>query len=260
MTAESMADAALELAAAGWAVFPCREQDTPRAKKPYTEHGFKDATRENTQIVTWWARWPRALIGAAVPDSLLVLDIDPRNGGSVEALTDALGTLPATLTAWSGRGDGGRHLYYMRPGGALSSRLLPPGVDLKVNGYCIMAPSLHPTTGRPYWWERRPIVELPWDACAALRPPARVRRAAIAASTLARARQAAALVRSVQAAHDGRRNDVLYWAACRAFEEAHGEQLVSELERAALDAGLPAAEVARTVKSARDAHASPGGR
>jgi len=76
MTAESMADAALELAAAGWAVFPCREQDTPRAKKPYTEHGFKDATRENTQIVTWWARWPRALIGAAVPDSLLVLDIE----------------------------------------------------------------------------------------------------------------------------------------------------------------------------------------
>jgi Bifunctional DNA primase/polymerase, N-terminal len=126
MTAGSMVDAAIALATAGWAVFPCREQDTPGAKSPYTEHGFKDAPRETAQILAWWCRWPCALIGAPLPDSLLVLDVDPRNGGDMAALTNALGPLPATLTAWSGRGDGGRHLYYMRPDGAVTSRLLPP--------------------------------------------------------------------------------------------------------------------------------------
>jgi hypothetical protein len=43
------------------------------------------------------------MIGARVPDSLLVIDIDPRNGGSLEALTNQVGALPETLTAWSGR-------------------------------------------------------------------------------------------------------------------------------------------------------------
>src|SRR4051794_20001223 len=38
--------AALLLAQRGWAVFPCQETDGPRAKSPYTAHGFKDATRD----------------------------------------------------------------------------------------------------------------------------------------------------------------------------------------------------------------------
>jgi hypothetical protein len=69
------------------------------------------------QIKLWWTKWPNAMIGAAVPESLLVIDIDPRNGGSLQALTDLVGALPETLTAWSGRNDCGHHLYFLRPQG-----------------------------------------------------------------------------------------------------------------------------------------------
>jgi Bifunctional DNA primase/polymerase, N-terminal len=67
------------------------------------------------QIKAWWIRWPNATIGARVPESLLVIDVDPRNGGSLAELESLTGPLPATLTAWSGRDDGGRHLYFRRP-------------------------------------------------------------------------------------------------------------------------------------------------
>jgi hypothetical protein len=112
-------------------------------------------------IKEWWTRWPNAMIGAAVPDSCVVIDIDPRNGGSSEELETLVGPLPDTLTVWSGRNDGGRHLYFRRPAGELTGTRLPRGIDLKVRGYMIMPPSVHPVTGRPYRWERRPVAALP---------------------------------------------------------------------------------------------------
>ena len=151
---------ALDLAAAGWAVFPCKWQGDD-GKAPLTRNGHLEATRDPEQITRWWTRWPLAMIGAPVPISMLVLDIDPRNGGILDALTAAAGPIPPTLTAWSGRNDGGRHLYFLRPAGRLTSTKLPTGVDLKVNGYCIVPPSLHPATFQPYRWDQRPAAELP---------------------------------------------------------------------------------------------------
>ncbi len=90
--------AALELAATAWEVFPCRPNG-PQAKSPLTLHGHHDATMDPDLIKAWWLRWPNAMIGAAVPDTLLVIDIDPRNGGSPGVLTDLVGDLPDTLTA-----------------------------------------------------------------------------------------------------------------------------------------------------------------
>ena len=55
------------------------------------------------------------MIGAAVPTSVLVLDIYLRNGGSYDSLTQRLGDLPTTLTVWSGRDDGDVYLDYRRP-------------------------------------------------------------------------------------------------------------------------------------------------
>jgi len=102
------------------------------------------------KIRDWWRRWPDALIGAVIPPLLMVLDIDPRNGGSLAGLESIVGPLPATFTAWSGRNDGGRHLYFFRPQRQpLVSTRLPNGIDLKTNGYMIMPPSLHPATGQP---------------------------------------------------------------------------------------------------------------
>ena len=42
--------------AAGYRVFPCN----PVSKKPYTPHGFKDATTDEATIRGWWQKWPNA--------------------------------------------------------------------------------------------------------------------------------------------------------------------------------------------------------
>ena len=101
-----MLRAALELVDAGWAVLPLN------GKQPVTAHGHLDATTDPKQVKKWWGEgdWN---IGSPVPENLLVLDIDPRNGGSLEELERRAGvTLPPTLEVISGRRDGGRHLYY----------------------------------------------------------------------------------------------------------------------------------------------------
>ena len=64
-------------------MFPCRWRGE-QAKAPLTVNGHHDASRDPDQITAWWLRWPDAMIGAAVPDPLLVIDIDPRNGGSLK--------------------------------------------------------------------------------------------------------------------------------------------------------------------------------
>lgn len=168
----TMLDAALDLAAQGWAVFPCHWVGS-RAKSPITVHGHHDATRDPDVIRSWWSRWSRAMIGASVPEALVVLDVDPRNGGDLAELGKLAGSIPETLTVWSGRGDGGRHLYFRRPTGPLTSTRLPAGIDLKVAGYCIVPPSIHPATGRAYRWEHRPVVPMPRRLRELLRQPGR---------------------------------------------------------------------------------------
>ena len=115
-----------------------------------------------------------------MPASLLVIDADPRKDPDcLSKLGDAIRQpLPVTLAAWSGRGDGGKHLYYLRPPGPLTGIRLPNGVDLKVDGYCIVPPSLHPDTSQPYRWENHPVVEVPPGLRELLRPPQRLKRPA----------------------------------------------------------------------------------
>ena len=84
---------ALELAAQGWAVFPCKWRGD-NAKAPLTTNGHHDASHDPDQVTAWWRRWPQALIGAPVPESLLVIDVDPRNGGSLAELESLTGPLP----------------------------------------------------------------------------------------------------------------------------------------------------------------------
>jgi hypothetical protein len=239
-------DAALDLAAAAWEVFPCRPTG-PQAKSPLTLHGHHDATMDPDVIKACWLRWPDAMIGAPVPDTLLVIDVDPRNGGSLQELESLTGPLPPTLTVWSGRNDGGRHLYYMRPAGLLTSTRLPQGIDLKANGYCIVPPSIHPSTGQRYRWEEHPVAELPYQLRELLRPapqPVRTYRSGSAGSS-------AALIRTVAAAPERQRNKVLFWASCRAVDNGAIDQIADELVVTAVSNGLPEPEARRTVASAR---------
>jgi hypothetical protein len=251
--AASTAGAALELAEAGWSVLPCREAGL-HPKSPYTKHGFYDASTEPDTIRDWWARWPSALIGAKVPPSLVALDIDPRNGGSYEILVNTLGLLPETLTVWSGRGDGGRHLYFRRPAGRLTSRNLPRGVDLKANGYCIMPPSLHPDSSQPYRWDGFEPMELPPTAAVMLTQAAPRRWS----RPIGWGGDGSHLVRWLDNFPDVGINNALYWAACRAEEDGCLDRIEEDLIFKAVELGESETAARRTVESART-HVSMGG-
>jgi hypothetical protein len=232
---ESLEGAALELAINAWRVIPLD------GKHPCTAHGVLDATDDLAVIQSWWARWPVANIGAAVPLPLIVLDIDPRNGGDVAEL----GELPPTLTVWSGREDGGRHLYFLRPPGALTSTRLPPGIDLKINGYCVMPPSIHPATGCPYRWEERAPAVLPPRVRELLRPIARPPRVARVTGN------GKGLTDFVARQEPGNRNEALFWAACRAAEDGALDALAQKLVAAAVETGYPESAAWATIESAR---------
>jgi len=165
----TVAEAAVELAAHGWAVFPTRDRDKPprpscsecrrepRCRGPQTCghelcHGVLDATTDLDRVVDWFTRFLAANLGARVPTGLVVLDIDPRHGGDdhLAALVAEHGQLPATLSVRTG--SGGWH-HYLRASHAATQGRLPAGVELKTpRGYCIMPPSVHPATGSPYEW------------------------------------------------------------------------------------------------------------
>jgi len=118
-------------------------------------HGVFDATTDLVRIANWWERYAMANIGCRVPEGVIVVDLDPRHGAleHLDRLEAAHGPI-RTRTAWSGRGDGGRHFWFRHPGGQISSSRLPRGWDLKTHGgYVVLPPSIHPDSGQPYRWE-----------------------------------------------------------------------------------------------------------
>ncbi len=249
LTSVRMLDHALRYAARGWAVLPLA------GKTPHNRRGVTDATTDVEIITSWWTRWPDANIGARVPQSCVVLDVDPRNGGSIDMLF--AGFEPTlTLTALSGRRDRGAHLYYRRPEMPLSAARLPTGVDLKINGYMVMPPSVHPDTGLRYGWYDHEVVSLPEHLLALLRVPLRVvrdpRHAPSCRDVVARLDRLLAVLRS---AVEGQRNDRLHWVACRVGEMlANGDlpdavKAAEALTTVALDTGLGHGEIGRAIAS-----------
>jgi hypothetical protein len=145
--------AALAYARRGWHVLPCRTGD----KRPATTHGFKDATTDKATLIRFWSNNPNANVGIATGriSGLVVLDVDPRNGGDsqLQELQRVHGDLPDTLVAATG--GGGSHYFFKAPEGGLASGVLAPGLDLKAEGgYVVAAPSVHPG-GETYRWARR---------------------------------------------------------------------------------------------------------
>ena len=240
----SLLSDALALAAAGWEVLPLA------GKVPLTRHGVHDASSRQEQIERLWRLWPMANIGGAVPPGVVVLDVDPRNGGDEgwSELVDGR-EVPDTLTTLSGRGDGGVHLYFLRPRGELSARGLPPGIDLKAAGYCVLPPSVHPDTGGIYEWRTAPIAPLPTWLREVLRPELPTRSNVGIGRTSGSVKP---LIDFVASQAPGNRNSALYWAVRRAWEQGILDQeLEDALVAAAVGAGEAELAAKRTVASAR---------
>jgi hypothetical protein len=149
--------AALELAALGYFVFPCR----PRGTAPLTPNGFHDATRDERTILHWWDRWPDANIGIACGASeLVVLDIDPRSGADPREVIAELG-LDDFLIVWTGEapepsdkypnslaGIRGAHVYFA--GRLPTCETEIPGLELRGDGSYVLAPPSVHESGVPY--------------------------------------------------------------------------------------------------------------
>lgn len=170
---------ALAYAQRGWAIFPTN----PETKAPLTEHGAHDATTTTAQLEAWWREHPRALIGHRLDGDHVILDVDPRHNGHItwRVLKERLRIQGlVTRVHYSGRNDGGGHIWWQHPGGKLSIKPLDDwahtngigyqlatrwtgGIDLLTSEhrYTILPPSPHPETGTAYYWgeDRGPDVE-----------------------------------------------------------------------------------------------------
>lgn len=225
-TTVNMLETALQYVRQGWSVFPLSGKSPLKGS-----NGFKDASTSTAAVYDWWSDDETYNIGLAIAADIVVIDVDPRNGGLEAAakLQADHGWLPQTKCAVSGRGDGGLHYYYRVPTdtdlvGNLN-RAGYPGIDLKKQGgYVVLPPSVHPETGRSYRWVDADcgIADMPaWLIELAARPPvvtAPVRP--VATGTImdrldmpdTTRWNGDGLVDAVAAAKPGERNNILNWS------------------------------------------------
>lgn len=159
--------AALEYLQRHWSVIPMRGHD----KMPiirWQEFQYRLAT--TSEVEEWFRRWPDGNVGVVTGavSGLVVLDIDPKHDGdeSLARLIREHGPLPHTVEALTG--GGGRHIYFAHPGGILRNKVgLHPGIDIRGDGGCVVAPPSVHASGKAYTWvkgsdpQHTPLAPLP---------------------------------------------------------------------------------------------------
>lgn len=136
----NMLEYALALGKAGWRIVPL-----PPGKKSAPPANWPElATSELAQIEKWWSERPDANIAIVGGNRTMIVDLDLRKPGCVEALA-ALeakhGALPVTLSTRTP--SGGWHRYFAAPDVPNSSSKLGPGIDIKSLGGYVLAPPSH---------------------------------------------------------------------------------------------------------------------
>jgi hypothetical protein len=215
---------------------------TGAGKHPRISRWHERATTDSAQASAWWHEWPEANIGIVLGRraGIVVLDIDPRNGGddTLYGLERAYGALPRTPSAKSG--GGGSHFYFVAP----TVRLGPTigdGLDLLGDGKLVAAPPSVHASGNVYEWDEHPD-----DVELAVLPEWMLR----AATPLKRPRG-----RSLDVIRQGGRNVALTQIAGRMrLVLAQGEAIAPALHainQARCKPPLPAAEVEDIARSAQ---------
>src|ERR1700737_5484775 len=130
---------ALEEADQGRAPFFLPEGKIPQ----WGGHGFYEATINPARIRAMRAEHPEySYLGIATGfgSRLACLDIDPQNGGSVEAAVQAFGPDILTTKTVKTPHEGGRHFYFAPDGPIKTRHGMLPGCDWKADGGYILVP------------------------------------------------------------------------------------------------------------------------
>lgn len=136
---------------AGFELFPlAKGRKIPRDK------GWQTADYAFVDIGRWLRQGGN--VGVRLREVDLVLDIDPRrfalgDDPLLRLSRDIGATLIDAPTVLSGRGDGGRHIYFRKPAGMRIAGKLEgyEGIDVRTKGNLVVAPgSIHPDTGGIY--------------------------------------------------------------------------------------------------------------
>ena len=162
-----------------WKILPChgivggrctctRPHGEPKevGKHPVFNEWNNQSTSDANQISRWWESNPDYNIGVHCQKSgFFVIDIDPRSGGpesfaKFEEIVE--GALPPTIeaitgnyTSANGKALRGRHIFYRcdESEGLIGNlvKMGLKGIDIKHNGYVLIAPSRH-FSGVDYEW------------------------------------------------------------------------------------------------------------
>jgi hypothetical protein len=210
----------------GYAVFPCGKRKVPAIPGP---GGYKHASKDPDEIAQLWRKWPGPLVGVATGavSGISVLDVDQKHHEAWEWWQRNYHRLLPTRTY--GTRSGGLHLYFRHLDGVIcTTGRICKGVDTRGDGgYAVhwfaagfACHDHEPPAPWPPWLLAALLAALktprPVETHHTGPPPAEVAIAGI--------------VRSVATAAEGKRNAVLFWAACRLFErgvhQAEAERLL----------------------------------
>ena len=266
---------ALSAAERGLAVIPLSRTKLPALRSPHRDdpttpprhggcgrfgHGVYDASTDPERIRELFAAAPWATgYGIACglePHHLIGIDLDTKSGTDSSAALRELAlrhlfTIPETVVVLTP--SGGRHLWLSGPPDVVvpnSAGRLAPGIDIRGAGGYLVGPgsrSAHGVYSTAPGTSHLAPAPCPRALLCLLTPPPRTHHPTPSSA----GGHGQGLVQFVAAAHEGQRNTRLFWAACRAYENDIGDELVEPLVSAALQVGLSEREARSTVGSAR---------
>jgi hypothetical protein len=234
---------AIALIRSGLPCFPCYAN-----KKPATPRGFKDAANDEGVAHELWKLSPEAPpIGVATGEvsGLDVLEIDPRHGGNFW-FTEFEPRLPRTHVHRTR--TGGFHFFFQHLAGLrCSTSKIAKGVDVRADGGYVI---WWPATGLSVPSQRAPAPWPDWLSRRLSQP----QRPAVPHTVVPDHCALSRLVRLVSTASEGQRNNLTFWAACRAGEMVasgllEAEVAVTLIAQAAMSAGLSRHEAERAAWS-----------
>jgi hypothetical protein len=116
------------------------------------------ATYDPGRVKTWFRKYPNANYAVRTGENVIVVDVDLKDGtdglASLAKLEGDCGqTIPATVTVASGRNNGSKHIYFVKPEGfSLCARTeFLPGVDMKGPNQYVVAPGSRHVAGGGYY-------------------------------------------------------------------------------------------------------------